>query len=139
MHGTFFVIETDHTFLSFPLESISNHLLHRQQVRLGLLKAARVLFSRQENLRRVLLQTVVSTDSSSMENLAGSADEDATPDVVSPPPSLLMQQLMSAATQPSPIKGLFNREELEVRNDSCCVRYEIIGYLHSQTCIKRSP
>ena len=30
------------------------------------------------------------------------------------PPLLLLQQLLSAATQPSPIKALFQRQELEV-------------------------
>ena len=30
------------------------------------------------------------------------------------PPLILLQQLLSAATQPSPIKAIFNRQELEV-------------------------
>lgn len=31
------------------------------------------------------------------------------------PPLILLQQLLSAATQPSPIKAIFDRQELEVR------------------------
>lgn len=30
------------------------------------------------------------------------------------PPLILLQQLLSAATQPSPIKAIFDRQELEV-------------------------
>lgn len=44
----------------------------------------------------------------------------ASPDVgdLSPegplPPLILLQQLLSAATQPSPIKAIFDRQEMEV-------------------------
>ena len=31
------------------------------------------------------------------------------------PPLILLQQLLSAATQPSPIKAIFDRQEMEVR------------------------
>ncbi|CAH1776574.1 unnamed protein product, partial [Owenia fusiformis] len=48
-------------------DNIDNSLLRRQQIRLGLLKASRVLFSNQDNLRHILKQYVntdtVSTDS----------------------------------------------------------------------------
>lgn len=30
------------------------------------------------------------------------------------PPMILLQQLLSAATQPSPIKAIFDRQEMEV-------------------------
>lgn len=30
------------------------------------------------------------------------------------PPLILLQQLLSAATQPSPIKAIFDRQEMEV-------------------------
>ncbi len=32
------------------------------------------------------------------------------------PPLILLQQLLSASTQPSPIKAIFHRQELEVRD-----------------------
>lgn len=47
----------------------------------------------------------------------------ASPDVgdLSPegplPPLILLQQLLSAATQPSPIKAIFDRQEMEVCAD----------------------
>ena len=76
-------------------------LLRQQQIRLGLLKAARVLFSQQENLRQIMARP------------AGSEDEKFS----------LFQQLLSAATRPSPIKAMFNRNELEVYIYTCIVYY----------------
>jgi E3 ubiquitin-protein ligase HERC2 len=67
-------------------------LLRQQQIRLGLLKAARVLFSQQENLRQIMARPASSE-----------GDQYS-----------LFQQLLSAATRPSPIKVMFNRDELEV-------------------------
>ena len=67
-------------------------LLRQQQIRLGLLKAARVLFSQQENLHQI------------MSHPAGAEGRE----------SSLFQQLLSAATRPSPIKAMFGRDELEV-------------------------
>lgn len=34
------------------------------------------------------------------------------------PPLILLQQLLSAATQPSPIKAIFDRQEMEVCQSS---------------------
>lgn len=31
------------------------------------------------------------------------------------PPMILLQQLLTAATQPSPVKAIFDKQELEVR------------------------
>ena len=73
--------------------SVNVPQLRQQQIRLGLLKAARVLFSQQENLRQI------------MSRPAGSEDEQFS----------LFQQLLSAATRPSPIKAMFSRNELEVK------------------------
>jgi len=72
--------------------AINVTVLRQQQIRLGLLKAARVLFSRQENLRQIMARPV-----------------DATENEYS-----LFQQLLSAATVPSPVKAMFGRDELEV-------------------------
>ena len=69
-------------------------LLRQQQITLGLLKAARVLCSRQDNLRQILNHQAESTEGGSTFSL---------------------QQLMCSAIKPSPIKALFDREELEVR------------------------
>ena len=69
-------------------------LLRQQQITLGLLKAARVLCSRQDNLRQML------------NHQAESSDGDSS--------AFSLQQLMCSAIKPSPIKALFDREELEV-------------------------
>ena len=69
--------------------------LRQQQITLGLLKAARVLCSRQDNLRQILSHQASSSDGSSTFSL---------------------QHLMCSAIKPSPIKALFDREELEVLN-----------------------
>ena len=66
-------------------------LLREQQIRLGLLKAARVLFSQQDNLRQIMKHTDVEGEECS-----------------------LFQQLLGAATRPSPIKAVFGKAELEV-------------------------
>lgn len=67
-------------------------MLRGQQIRLGLLKAACVLFSQQDNLRQIM---------------SHSADTEAEE-------YSLFQQLLGAATRPSTIKALFERDELEV-------------------------
>ena len=69
-------------------------LLRQQQITLGLLKAARVLCSRQDNLRQILNHQAESSDGGSS--------------------TFSLQQLMCSAIKPSPIKALFDREELEV-------------------------
>ena len=73
-------------------------LLRQEQIRLGLLKAARVLFSQQENLRQI------------MAHPASSEGDQYS----------LFQQLLSAATRPSPIKAMFSRDELEVQYSLPC-------------------
>lgn len=75
-----------------PVDAMDIPLLRQQQIRLGLLKAARVLFSQQENLRQIMARPA-------------SAEGDQ---------YSLFQQLLSAATRPSPIKAMFTRDELEV-------------------------
>jgi len=85
--------------------------LRQQQITLGLLKAARVLCSRQDNLRQILSHQAGSTDGSSTFSL---------------------QHLMCSAIKPSPIKALFDREELEVCVGIECViiqKFEITLYV----------
>jgi E3 ubiquitin-protein ligase HERC2 len=62
-------------------------LLRQQQIFLSLLRAARVLFNRQDSLRYILSQQA--------NNLS------------------LFQQVLHTATLPSPVKAVFNREEIE--------------------------
>lgn len=83
--------------------------LRKQQLRLGILKASRVLLSRQEVLRQVLSQRIHPSLMPIQDTSEPSSDEDA-PE----PPSTILQQLMVAATQPSPLKPVFTKEELEV-------------------------
>ena len=57
------------------------------------MKAARVLFSQQENLRQIMAKPTTGDEEYRYS---------------------LFQQLLSAATRPSPIKAVFGRDELEV-------------------------
>lgn len=94
--------------------------LRRQQLRLGLLRAARVLLAHQSMLRRVLsrplppdlapphgdlLMPGEAADSSQVEEEGEHSSG----------PTLILHQVLAAATQPSPLKALFAREEMEVR------------------------
>ena len=82
--------------------------LRKQQLRLGLLKAAQTLLLQQNALRQVLSQpTIVASDGD-----CGAACVDDDGDTTGP--VFLMQHLMQVATQPSPVKAIFTREELEV-------------------------
>ena len=74
--------------------------LRRQQIRLGLLKAARVLFSQQENLLQIMTSKSDVIDDEYQYSL--------------------FQQLLSAATRPSPVKAMFGKEELEGAAVSIC-------------------
>ena len=90
---------------SFP--GINVHLLRQQQIRLGLLKAARTIFSQQENLQQIMAHPSHQEEESHYS---------------------LFQQLLSAATRPSPIKAMFGRDELEVHN------YKTNTYNMTQIC-----
>ena len=81
-------------------EIVDTSQLRQQQITLGLLKAARVLCSRQDNLRQILSHQASSSEGSSTFSL---------------------QHLMCSAIKPSPIKALFDREELEVRVSIGCM------------------
>ncbi|KAJ8028688.1 E3 ubiquitin-protein ligase HERC2 [Holothuria leucospilota] len=82
-------------------------LLREQQIRLGLLQATRVLFGQQSNLRQLLsLPVLVETP------MASSSEESSSPD--EPPETItLLQKLMGVATQPSRIKAMFTKKEME--------------------------
>ncbi|XP_077983839.1 E3 ubiquitin-protein ligase HERC2-like [Glandiceps talaboti] len=97
------------SFNTSDTDPINCKLLRKQQIRLGVLKAARVLFSRQQYLRQLLsLTTTIESPSSEDGN------EPSTAQV------LLLQHLMAAATKPSPIKAVFDRIELEAAALAIC-------------------
>ena len=64
--------------------------LRQQHLFYGLTKAARVFFTRQESLRQVLIHLVAKS------------------------PKSLFEDVLHAATMPSPLKAIFGREEIEV-------------------------
>uniref|UniRef100_A0A669BIW0 E3 ubiquitin-protein ligase HERC2 n=1 Tax=Oreochromis niloticus TaxID=8128 RepID=A0A669BIW0_ORENI len=102
-------------------DQVDLSLLRCQQLRLYVLKAARALLSHQDKLRQILSQPAV-------VDIGPNPSEDpvASPDVgdLSPegplPPLILLQQLLSAATQPSPIKAIFDRQEMEAAALAVC-------------------
>ncbi len=98
-----------------------------QKVRFALLRACRVLIGSQDYMRQILSQPIASEilaasaaaeagavqqPAEGEEGTAGAGSSETSGG--SSGPSLLMQILMSAATQPSPIKAVFSRAELEV-------------------------
>lgn len=91
--------------------------LRKQQLKLGLLRASRVLLSCQPHLRQILSGiSVVDQGLSEVEaGVEEISEED--PESESSPANTILQLLMSIATQPSPIKAVFSREELEVREN----------------------
>ncbi|KAA8589723.1 hypothetical protein FQN60_013088 [Etheostoma spectabile] len=103
-------------------DQVDIHLLRCQQLRLYILKAGRALLSHQDKLRQILSQAAV-------VDIGPNPSEDpvaSSPDVgdLSPegplPPLILLQQLLSAATQPSPIKAIFDRQEMEAAALAVC-------------------
>ena len=103
------------------------YMLRMQQLRLWMLKGMRVIFGRQENLRQILLQPAPSDFNFESDKLSSttridndkiecSDNEEDEEDIGNDRnmPQLLTQQLMQAATQPSLVKAIFSREELEV-------------------------
>ncbi|XP_062251671.1 LOW QUALITY PROTEIN: E3 ubiquitin-protein ligase HERC2 [Platichthys flesus] len=103
-------------------DQVDIHLLRCQQLRLYILKAARALLSHQDKLRQILSQPAVL-------DIGPNPSED--PVVLSPdmgdlspegplPPLILLQQLLSAATQPSPMKAIFDRQEMEAAALAVC-------------------
>jgi len=105
-------------------------LLRMQQQQLAALKASRVLFRHQHRLRRVLRRPVPPP----MFPLTEDADGDPPPDQCEEqfasanaaatsseevdrcpaPGRLLLHSLFARATQPSPLKPIFTRQEIEV-------------------------
>ncbi|KAH0501347.1 E3 ubiquitin-protein ligase HERC2 [Microtus ochrogaster] len=97
-------------------------LLRSQQLKLYILKAGRALLSHQDKLRQILSQPAVQ-EPGTLHADDGAA---ASPDLgdMSPegpqPPMILLQQLLSSATQPSPVKAIFDKQELEAAALALC-------------------
>jgi len=107
-------------------DSINTALLRQQQQRLAILKAIKVLFTHQNSLRHVLKQIVV-YGSSSLESFEDPDAEDLKKKEV-----MLIQRLLVKATQPSPVKAMYQAEELEAAALAVC------QYLASAAAAKRT-
>lgn len=106
-------------FLAFTTTSMNEHkqarsvpgfvnvpLLRAQQQQLAALRATYQLINQQRLLRRVLKMACVDT------TMFLEATHDGDEEIISD--QLLVQKLMHKATQPSPLKAIFTKEELEV-------------------------
>lgn len=73
-----------------------------------------MLLSCQPHLRQIL--SGISVVDQGLLEVEGVGEEigDEDPESDSAPANTILQQLMSVATQPSPIKAVFSRDELEV-------------------------
>uniref|UniRef100_A0A3B3YFA5 HECT-type E3 ubiquitin transferase n=1 Tax=Poecilia mexicana TaxID=48701 RepID=A0A3B3YFA5_9TELE len=102
-------------------DQVDIHLLRCQQLRLYILKAGRALLSHQDKLRQILSQpAVVDMGPIPSDPVATSPDVgDLSPEGPLPP-LILLQQLLAAATQPSPIKAIFDRQEMEAAALAVC-------------------
>lgn len=92
--------------------------LRKQQIKLGMLRAGRVLLQHQNFLRKILTQVTL-PELQHAEVDTSTSDDDYSPDTGESPNTILQQFLMSA-TQPSPLKALFGRDELEAACLSVC-------------------
>uniref|UniRef100_A0A8C0GP25 E3 ubiquitin-protein ligase HERC2 n=1 Tax=Chelonoidis abingdonii TaxID=106734 RepID=A0A8C0GP25_CHEAB len=110
-------------------------LLRCQQLKLYILKAGRALLSHQDKLRQILSQPAVQEAGSIPTGIDGAV---ASPDIgdMSPegpqPPMILLQQLLTAATQPSPVKAIFDKQELEAAALAVC-QYLAVESTHPST------
>ncbi|CAG5129601.1 unnamed protein product, partial [Candidula unifasciata] len=113
------------------IDSLGNHLtfkeLRKQYIRLCLLGAVAKLFSQQDVLRQILSQTIplehspVDTSLPVEEDREGDGQGQVT----------LMQQLLTTATQPSPLKAVFSVEEMETASFWCHVHACICVCMHA--------
>ncbi|XP_077153037.1 E3 ubiquitin-protein ligase HERC2 isoform X1 [Ranitomeya variabilis] len=96
--------------------------LRCQQLKLYILKAGWALLSHQDRLRQILSQPSVQEAGliPADEGAAAAPDfADMSPEGPQPP-LILLQQLLSAATQPSPVKAIFDKQELEAAALAVC-------------------
>ena len=97
-------------------DSINTALLRQQQQRLAGLKAIKVLFSHQNSLRHVLKQVVVygTTSVESIDDTEGEEPSGRKKEV------MLIQRLLVKGTQPSPVKAIYQADELEAAALAVC-------------------
>ena len=122
-------LNTNYTPVSIPLPTyfpdvVNEKQLKKQKMRLTLVKACRVLIGCQDYLRQILSQPIaaellaVTSAAEGGVQQPSEGEEGTSAQQLdtsgSGGPTMLMQMLMSAATQPSPIKAVFSRAELEV-------------------------
>ncbi|KAL8607282.1 hypothetical protein ACOMHN_047613 [Nucella lapillus] len=105
--------------------------LVKQQMLLGVMRAAACLCRHQHNLRSILGQPVPSDPTPSPSHALllaaqglspdgpGSEEEGSTGEV-GPQQSSLLQQVLATATQPSPLKAMFTLEEMKVAAIEVC-------------------
>ena len=92
-------------FTHFPANNANISLLRRQQEMLLILKAVRVLLGNQGQLRKILKQPYVAVGEKQLD----------LEELENPKIELLLEKVLAKATQPSPVKAIFCRQELEVR------------------------
>ena len=90
-------------------DTINMALLRQQQQRFAVMKAIKVFFGHQNALRHILSQST----SVSHTSLDVMGDENISDHVSLTREVLLIQRLLSKATQPSPIKAVFSADEIE--------------------------
>ena len=102
------------------LDRVNMRMMRRQQLRQGLMKASQSFFACQDLLRQILSQVtspdpgelaVAGTLGTSDITISGALGIEEEPGREQ---QMLMQLLMQAATQPSPLKAIFTRDEMEV-------------------------
>ena len=97
---------------------VNKKQLRSQFVRLAALRACAVVFGSQDHLRRILLQHALPDSAPpSVTSVASAEDEEA---VEGQGQKMLMQKLMTSATQSSPIRMSFSKEELEAAAIALC-------------------
>uniref|UniRef100_A0A663FHC2 E3 ubiquitin-protein ligase HERC2 n=1 Tax=Aquila chrysaetos chrysaetos TaxID=223781 RepID=A0A663FHC2_AQUCH len=107
-------------------------LLRCQQLKLYILKAGRALLSHQDTLRQILSQPAVQECALNPDGAVASPDiGDMSPEGPQPP-MILLQQLLTAATQPSPVKAIFDKQELEAAALAVC-QYLAVESTHPST------
>lgn len=92
--------------------------LIRQQVLLGQMRAAECLFRQQNNLRNILSQSVpLDSSLGNFPFVCGhgvNEEDEGGLGEMAPQQTMLLQQLLVLATQPSPVKATFGIQEMEV-------------------------
>lgn len=95
-------------------------LLRLQQQLLLIIKATQVLYTNQPELRKVLKQPYVLLLDDILNQEAQDSDNEGEIETESSSVELVVEKLLTRATQPSPIKAIFSRKELEEAAVALC-------------------